>query len=386
MALVTVLLCVIFGLILHFTEQRLQHECIQSLHNATKDPGFLADTPAPPSALPYFVMWEDAAGKLQINGTLYFDRYSTKELNRFWELAKSSDGKVYELSGHSLKYLRTEGPMGIRCAFVDTSAQKMVIDSLIRICISVGILSFTLFLALNIWLSWWLVKPVEKAWSQQRQFVADASHELKTPLTVIMTNAELLQNPACAPDQQQQSQNSILTMSRQMRSLVEALLDLARVDNGSVKLSYTQLDLSSLVSESILPFEPVYFEKGLVLTSELESGIQCKGSEPHLRQVLDILLDNGLKYSHPESQVTVRLKRQGLHSLLSVTSIGDPIAPEDQINIFKRFYRIDKARTRTGSYGLGLSIAQSILEEHRGKIWVESDCGRNTFFVQLNMM
>lgn len=386
MSLVSILLCIIFSILIHSARQRLEQESFQALHNAANDPGFFYDHLKAPSSLPYFVMRQDLWGNLKISGTIYYEQYSAEELADFWNTAVQSDGKEHTLREYNLKYLKIESPVGIRCAFVDISSHNIVMDSMLGVSLSVGIMSFSLLLGVSILLAWWVVKPVEKAWTQQRQFIADASHELKTPLTVIMTNAELLQNPDCEPEQRQQFHRSILTMSHQMRNLVEGLLDLARVDNGSVKLSFAPLDLSCLISEGLLPFEPVFYEKGLTLLSEIEPGIRCKGSEPHLRQVLEILLDNALKYSFPNSEVTVRLERHGIHILFSVTSFGESISPEDQKNIFKRFYRIDKARTRTGSYGLGLSIAQQIVVEHRGRIWVESKYGRNAFFVQLSLL
>ena len=172
-------------------------------------------------------------------------------------------------------------------------------------------------------------------------------------------------------------------MSHQMRGLVEGLLNLARVDNGVVKTVFTDLDLTELVNDCLLPFEPLYFEKGMELVSDLEPGIHVRGSESHLRQVVDILLDNAAKYATPQSTVQVQLRRQGIYGLLTVSNPGEEISKEDLKNIFKRFYRIDKARSMNHSYGLGLSIAQSILQDHGGKIWAESQNGIISFHVQL---
>jgi len=134
----------------------------------------------------------------------------------------------------------------------------------------------------------------------------------------------------------------------------------------------------------VLPFEAVYFERGLSLLGETEENIRVKGSEGHLRQVVDILLDNAQKYSLPGGTVEVWLKKQGRGGcLLTVSNTGPEIGKEDLKNIFKRFYRVDQARTHDGSCGLGLSIAEGIVTEHKGKIWAESANGVNTFFVQL---
>lgn len=226
-------------------------------------------------------------------------------------------------------------------------------------------------------------QAVETAWKQQRQFVADASHELKTPLTVIMTNAELLNSPDFDQARRSQFAAHILTMSRQMRQLIEEMLDLARTDNGQGTLVFSPVDLSRLVNDAVLPFEPVFFERGLTLTADIQEHITVSGSQQHLRQITDILLDNAQKYSSPAGEVTVQLTRQGGRCRLSVSNPGDALSKAERKDIFKRFYRTDEAHSQRGSYGLGLSIAANIAAMHRGKIWVESSNGRNIFHLEL---
>ena len=143
------------------------------------------------------------------------------------------------------------------------------------------------------------------------------------------------------------------------------------------------VDLSGLVSDGLLPFEPLFFERQLELQWQVQEDILLRGSESHLRQVLDILLDNAMKYTLPGGKVWVSLKRQGTHALLAVVNTGEPIPQGELKLIFERFYRVEKARSMSGSYGLGLSIAQQIVQEHRGRIWAESREGTNRFFVQL---
>jgi len=175
-------------------------------------------------------------------------------------------------------------------------------------------------------------------------------------------------------------------MSRQMRGLVEGLLDLARVDNGIVKTTFEEFNFSAAAENCLLPFEPLFFEKGMELVSEIEPGISLQGSKSHLQQVVDILLDNAVKYGEPEKKVKVCLRRGGHYVQLCITTAGDEISREDLKQIFRRFYRIDKARSMNQSYGLGLSIAQRIVEDHRGKIWAESENGFNSFYVQLPVL
>ena len=198
-----------------------------------------------------------------------------------------------------------------------------------------------------------------------------------------MANAELIQSEDTPAEEKKKFSETILSTTYQMRSLVENMLEMARVDSGTVKMRFTTVDFSELVSDAVLSFQLLYEEKGMGLRCAAADGIQLQGSEQHLYQVLDVLLDNALKYSTPHGMVSVDLTQNGRICTLSVASPGEPISKEDLKNIFKRFYRADKARAMNGSYGLGLSIAESIVEAHKGKIWAESQNGYNTFFVQL---
>lgn len=385
MAIVTVMLCVIFGLVYYFTAENLETESISMMQTIANEPFRLGRPGERPDEiqLPYFTLQVGQRGEVLAMGGGYYDLSDEEFIGELLTVVLSGQEETGVLKEYNLRYCRVTTPMSWNIVFADMSSEQATLNSLIQSCVFIGVLSFLVFFGISLYLARIAVKPVEKAWDQQKQFVADASHELKTPLTVIMTNAELLQSAGQDEAAKAQSSNSILAMSRQMRGLVEGLLDLARVDNGAGKMTFAEVDLSQLVSDGLLPFEPVYFEQGLELVSEIEAGIKVKGSESHLRQVVDILLDNAMKYSSPEGQVTVMLKRQGSSSLLAVSNPGDVISKEDLKNIFKRFYRVDQARSMNQSYGLGLSIAERIVQEHKGKIWAESAQGQNTFFVQL---
>ena len=282
-----------------------------------------------------------------------------------------------------LRFHRAQNAPGVKYAFMDISGERQTMSRLLTGCVVIFLLGTAAFFLTGILLARWAVRPVEEAMSRQQQFVADASHELKTPLTVILTNAELLTDPARSQEDKDRFARSILTMSGQMRGLVEALLEQARLDDGAAKVQWTEVDLSRLVSDAVLPFEPVYFEAGKELLFQIQPGLEVRGSTRHLRQVVEILLDNGCKYSDPGGQVRLCLRRHEKNILLSVTSPGPDLTAEQCRDIFKRFYRLDTARKMDHSYGLGLSIAQSIVTEHRGRIWARSEGGQNTFFVSL---
>ena len=382
MAIVTIMLCVIFGTVLHFTKVSLEQDSIQMMHSAAEKsnhPGI----PGAPAQQPHFILHLDKNGTLVASSSNYYDLTDVAFLDELIAAAAASGEPAGVISQYDLRFCRINTPWGQKLVFADMSAENSILSSLLRNCCIIALASFLLFLVISILLSKWAIRPVEEAWQQQKQFVADASHELKTPLTVIMTNAELLQKPDQNDASKAQFSSSILIMANQMRGLVESLLALARADNSTEHDAFAEVDLSQLIAEAILPFEPLYFEKGLTLEEEIDSGIRLKGIEAHLRQLPDILLDNAMKYADPNTAVHIHLKKHGLHALLSVSNAGPTIPPDEISLIFRRFYRSDKARSRTGSYGLGLSIAQSITDAHRGKIWAESHGGINTFFIQL---
>ena len=385
MLIVMAMLCAMFGMLFSVTKSNLESESIQMMADIANDPFHMGRPDERPNGvrLPYFTLQIGLRGTLIATGGGYYDLSNEAFLKEVMTEALEQQTQTGILEGYNLRFYRTMTPTSQLLVFADTTSEQATLMGMARTFAIIGTLSFLVFLGVSLLLARWAVKPVDRAWKQQKQFVADASHELKTPLTVIMTNAELLQSPEVEVGDRDQLAGNILTMSRQMRGLVEGLLELARMDNGSVKTAHTDLDWSMVVEDALLPFEPLYFEKGLELESHLDSGLRIRGSESHLRQVVEILLDNAMKYACPESKVWVYLLRQGKDCLLSVANPGPEISKADLKNIFKRFYRVDQARTTSGSYGLGLSIAEGIVKAHKGKIWAESANGINVFHVQL---
>lgn len=379
MAIVTALLCVIFGLVIHFTGENLEAENVRFLRQAAQSsiqPGLPGQV-----RLPCFIIRVTPWGQ-SIQSSGGFDLSDEQMLADIVTLAASADADLGILAKYSLRYYRSRQPGELTLVFTDISGEQATLRSLSWICAGIGIAAVAVFWAISILLARWAVRPVEQAWQEQRQFVADASHELKTPLTVILTNADLLRDPDTGAEQRSQYTQSILTMGQRMRALVESLLELARVDNGAVRAAFEDVDLSALVSEELLPFEPLYYEQELHLDSQIDDSLRISGSPPHLRQALGILLDNAMKYSPRGSTVRFTLKRQGSTALLTAANPGGPMSREECQNIFRRFYRLDKSRS-SGGYGLGLPIARGIITDHGGKIWAESQDGWITFHVQL---
>ncbi len=368
-------------MVYHFTAVDLEEGSITDLRMAA-DSKFVPPRPGE-AHQPCFVLREGPGNEILVSGSEFYDLSDEDMVRSIYLQARDREDDIGVLEEYSLRYYRRVDPFGVCYAFSDISGEQETLQNLLKICAAILLGGTAAFLVVSILLARWAIKPVEKAFDQQKQFVADASHELKTPLTVILTNAEMLQSPEYPPEEKQKFSESILDVSRQMRGLVESLLQLARADQGRQTQLMTELDLSALVENAALPFEPVYFEAGMTLESHLDPDLKVLGDSQSLRQVVDILLDNGRKYGAPGGTAVLTLRRQSKRVQLRFFTPGTPMTAQQCQDIFKRFYRLDEARTASGSYGLGLSIARNIATAHGGKIWAEGIRGGNVFTVTL---
>jgi signal transduction histidine kinase len=289
---------------------------------------------------------------------------------------------------YDIRYAVLTAEDGTRCViFGDISGFSAAFRSFLLSLAGVLLAALALFFLLSFWLARWALSPVEKAWDQQNRFVADASHELKTPITVILANLDILRTHK---DETVQSQMRWIRNTREeaerMRELIEDLLFLAKNDASALKEQMSEIDLSDLSEDRALNFEAVAFEKGVSLESSISPGLKVTGNEGQLKQLLTILLDNAVKYADQDGHVKVLLspcqEKNGKNAArIVVNNTGEPIPPEDLEHIFERFYRADKSRARKeGGYGLGLSIADSIVRLHRGRISCESTKKDGTTF------
>ena len=388
MAFVTVILVCVMAAVLGLTRATLERESLDMMRHIALDP---VRTPAPGEdfdgvRLPYFVLTVNEDGTIEPMGGGYYDLSDTDFLQQAAQEVVDSGKQSGVLAGSHLRFLRLGTDDGSTIVFSDTSNETQTLTGLLRTCLLLCGAAFAAFFILSILLARWAVRPVEKAWTQQKQFVADASHELKTPLTVLLTDAELL----CSPEgeyssaERRQLSQSMLTVAQQMRVLVEQLLELARVDQGIPRGKSSRLDWSENVSDALLPVEPIFYEKGLQLETALQSGIFVHGCAAQLQQAVGVYLDNAQKYAAPGTAVRVTLAQCGHHrARLAVATRGEAIPQDELQNIFKRFYRTDPAHHRNGSYGLGLAIAAGVAEQHDGKVWAESADGVNTFYLEL---
>lgn len=258
---------------------------------------------------------------------------------------------------------------------IDNSSIQNSLYNYLLISLSLFILLEVIVYLISMILTSWIIKPVINSFEKQKEFIADASHELKTPLSVIMASSEALEdNP-----NEVKWLNNIKSEANRMNILIKNLLELASLEK---KENYIlkEDDLSKVVYLAVLTFDAKAYECDIKLESKIDSNIKFNFDTYSINELVEILLDNALKHADKKSTIVVSLKEQGNNILLSVTDTGDIIPKGEEEKIFERFYRLDKSRSRKENrYGLGLAIAKNIVINHNGKILAES-VGKVTTF------
>lgn len=226
---------------------------------------------------------------------------------------------------------------------------------------------------LTFFLSKFITEPAKKTLEREKQFVSDASHELKTPLSAISINAQALD-----VDKDNINVKNILSETKRMNSLIEKLLTLSRYEETPIK-DKKICSLSDILNEISLTYESIAFEKEIGYQYEIEDGITVRGDEDELKQLVVILIDNAIKNTEPLGLVTINLSKQNNHCVFEVKNTGKGIAEKDLPHIFERFYTLSTSRS-DNSFGLGLPIAKSIVDRHKGTITVNSLINEETNF------
>ena len=248
------------------------------------------------------------------------------------------------------------------------------------VSIFIFLLSVIVFTIISYYLSRWMIKPSEKAIKNQKIFVANISHDLKTPITIIRANADLIENEV----KNKKSIKYIQQETEKLNHLVNEMLTLTRIDNTISKENFKSFNFGDPLFDVVLPFESIAYEKGIRFNINIDEVTDYFGDENNIQKLAEILIDNAMSYTAKGGIVDVDAYENSKAVTLSVTNTGEPISDEKKVEIFDRFYRESKSRERTGNhYGLGLSIANTIVKKHNGKITVESKNGKNTFTVIL---
>lgn len=285
-------------------------------------------------------------------------------------------GKSTGMTGN-MSYCTEKKSNGSLLVLTDRTAEINMMNKLKRTTVLVGLVSLIFLSGAAYFVSGLIVRPLKDTFEKQKQFISDASHELKTPLTVISANADVLSGEIG----DNKWLKYILDQANRMNVLVNDLLSLTRLENKTRDFICTEFDLSKAVTNAALPFECQAFENRRNFVLNVDEGITINGSEQHIKQMTAIFIDNAIKYSKDGGTVRVSLGKEEGRTVLSVYNTGSGVKESEKDKLFERFYRSDESRNRsTGGYGLGLAIAKSIIDKHKFKVIVENEEGRSICF------
>lgn len=311
----------------------------------------------------FFMVWLDGKDEVTRMNTDAIASLSEDEVEEYaaQALEKGAQrGWVLEY-----RYKVTETDEGVAIVFVNGSSNQNITNRLLLTAFLVLFGSAVLILALTVILSKRAVRPVAKSYEKQKQFITDANHELKTPLTLILSNLDIVESELG----KNEWLDDIRSEGERMGLLINQLVALCRMDESESHLTLAPFDLSEAVSDTVSEFQTLAAERDQTLTARVEPGISYRGDEALVRRLAAILLDNAVKYCDPGGDIRVELF-QRRHPVLVVENTYAQVDRLELDKLFDRFYRADPARTFTGGFGVGLSIAQSIARSHRGSIHV----------------
>ena len=328
---------------------------------------------------PCFIAEVLPSGTVRVSGSNYYDLNDHETLSEAVEAAMHSGLRQGVLREQGLRFCRQDGLLTVRIAFMDSSFEQDTLRSLTLMGALLFVVALAVVAALGWLLAGYITRPVERAWKREKQFLADASHELKTPLTVILSSSALLEESA--DEEQATYVENIRAEGQRMKALVEDMLTLWRTEEARPVLAPTSL--SEIVTEAALRFEPVAFEAGHALHYDIENDLQVLGEAEQLRRAVNILLDNAVKYAASNTAIRLTLDKVGKQAVLAVENEGVPIPAEKLEHLFDRFYRADESRGEAKGFGLGLAIAREIVHGHRGSITARSDERATAFTVAL---
>ena len=318
--------------------------------------------------------------KIQINNnnaTSKSDDITDEIKNYAIEVSNRSLDEGY--IGNYIYKVRKIGLNGKEVTLIESEDTINRLKTTIIVSIVIGILGLIIVYIIAKRISKTIVKPVEDSFEKQKQFVSDASHELKTPLAVIEANADVLQDKV--------GENKWITYIQKevqsMNKLVNDLLVLARMENTNTELNQ-KFDLSKEVQMAVSSFESMIYEKKIELETNISEGIEFNGDKEDIKHIISIILDNAIKHTEENGKIIVNTLKEKSDIKIEIKNQGEPIPEEEREKIFERFYRVDKARNRNEKrYGLGLSIAKGIVEKYNGNIYATSKDGFTSFIVKI---
>lgn len=342
-------------------------------HNKNKLSGYMS--PETPYETRYFTVTVKNDGNIMFVDTGYVAAISTSDAVEYAEdvLKKGRKSGICE----NYRYLVKKGESSSQIIFLDFSRDLETFKYFLITSIfasSVGI--FSVFILVVIF-SKIAIKPVSQSYEKQKQFITNASHEIKTPLTIISASAEVIE----MENGESQWVDSIKNQITRLTELTKSLISLARMDENDINITFTDFSLSDCMAETLEPFISLAKSKNRTILADIEKNISYTGNEDAIRQLTAILADNAVKYSEENSDITISLKKHGKNNEIVVSNKAENLQKGDYSIYFERFYRADLSHNSTQSgYGIGLSIAKAIAEQHHGKISAKSLDGNTIIF------
>lgn len=300
----------------------------------------------------------------------------------------SLDGKLWMYQIKPLDHIllnTIEGTLqlgnGRQISFLDVTDSHQILMQLLITFWVIACLMLVVIFGISVLFAKRAVAPVQRSYMKQKQFITDASHELKTPIASISANVEaLMMNREQTIQSQQKWLHYIKTEADRMGKLVGDLLYLAKTDHAEAAMQQAPFDLSDTIRDAVLSMEAIAYEKGLTVTQQIEPSIIVNGDSDKIQQVVKILFDNAIKYTDQGGSIAIALNQVRHQVIFEIQNTGQGISKQHLERLFDRFYRIDESRAHDGSCGLGLSIAKAIVDRMGGKIDVSSEEGKSITF------
>lgn len=291
------------------------------------------------------------------------------------------DEKKNEGSANHFRYKIVTNDDGVLISFMDNYIWEQQQYRMMIYSVLIGLIGMVILFIVAILLAGWLIRPINSTFNRQKQFISDAGHELKTPLTVMKASLDMLESEFG----KNKYWGYIRDENSRMTVLIHELLTLSNLEKLNGKINFEKLNLSRILEGTCLPFECLAFEKEINLELQIQNEIYVLGNEKQLIQMIEVLIDNAVKHTYEHKAIIISLCKDNGKVLLQVKNQGDFIPEKERNKIFDRFYRVDKSRKRTeGRYGLGLAIANSIAEDHKSKISVDCKDNWTIFSVKFN--
>lgn len=298
-------------------------------------------------------------------------------------LSKESSSGVIKIEDTDFAYFKSLDGKINRIALINKSPQQNLLKNLLKTFFITGFISLIILFTISYYLAYKTIAPIKEVFEKQKQFIADASHELRTPIAIIKTNLALVSsNKDKTIESQGKWMNYIDLQTDRMSHLIDDMLSLAKLDEDKKVLNLQPININKILENLLMSFEAVFFENKIELQNNLKDNFFINGDLEEIKKLFNILMDNAIKHTFPNGTITITSSKLKSKMEIIITNTGEGIPDKDLEKIFERFYRSDESRQRkTGGYGLGLAIANSIVISHKGKIYARSNAGKDTSFI-----